>query len=423
MCKKCSVINTEAEDIAQGKTQWEVADIFCLYADHYIKTYSPPASHTAVMHFITVCRTSYLGGHIEKCDACNYEDQSYNSCRNRHCPKCQAMTKAKWLQARMAELLPVIYFHTVFTLPHDLNPLVLCNKKALYTILFKAVSETLLAFGSNPKNRLGGTLGFIAILHTWTQTLLDHFHLHCLIPGGVLSFDRNSWIAVKNRKKQYLFPKHALSKTFRKLFTKHLQRAFKKGELQFHGDTSPLSDKKEFNRFIGKLRRIDWVVYSKEPFRGPEKTLQYLSRYTHRVAISNHRIINVQDDKVTFTYRDRKDGDKLKEMTLEANEFIRRFLLHVLPTGFVRIRYFGFLANRYRKDNLKRIRQLLDVSPELPHVQEKTTEELMLELTDIDITRCPKCNTGTMRVIAEIPDAWGRYLRGLKKASPYLDSS
>ncbi len=422
MCMECPVLNPEdTQDIAHGKTQWEVADIFRLYGDSYINTHSPPASHTAVMHLIKVCRTSYLGGHIEKCDTCNYEDQSYNSCRNRHCPKCQAMTKAKWLQARMAELLNVVYFHNVFTLPHELNPLVLCNKKVLFNILFKAVSETLILFGRNPKNRLGGKLGFIAILHTWTQKLLDHFHLHCLIPGGVLSFDNDNWIPIKNRKKKYLFPKKAISKTFRKLFTKYLEKAFKKGELEFHGDTAPLSDKKEFNRLMGKLRSTEWVVYSKEPFAGPEKTLQYLSRYTHRVAISNHRIINVQDGKVTFTYRDRKAGDTVKEIQIDADEFIRRFLLHVLPTGYVRIRYFGFLSNRYRKDNLKRIRELLG-DEELPPIAQKTTEQLMLELTGVDITKCPRCKVGKMRVIAEIPNASERYLRR-HNIPKYMDSS
>lgn len=345
------------------------------------------------------CRSAALGGHMEKCDACGFERPAYNSCRNRHCPKCQSLAKAAWLEARRAEVLPVHYFHTVFTLPHEINPIAWCNKKIVYDLLFKAVSETLLCFGKNPKNGLGGKIGFIAMLHTWDQVLGDHLHLHCLVPGGALSVDHRQWIPARE---DYLFCVKALSIVFRKKFVASLEKGFQKGKLIFPGNTAPLGSKTAFAALLRDLRAKDWVVYAKKPFAGPQKALDYLGRYTHRVAISNHRVTDVGNGKVSFTYRDRRDSDTLKTKTLPAEEFIRRFLLHVLPHGYVRMRHFGFLANRCKKQDLQACRQLLNQSRPTPEIASKTTADRMLELTGLDITKCPCCKKGTMKIIGEI---------------------
>ncbi len=398
------------EEVSHTRPKWEMADIFRLHGRQYQTARSLPLPYLKVMHLIQVCRTAYLGGHIEKCDSCGYEKHAYNSCRNRHCPKCQSLTKAKWLEARKSELLPVGYFHTVFTLPHELNPVALYNKKTVFDILFKAASETLLEFG---KNNLGGKLGFLCILHTWNQTLLEHFHLHCVIAGGALSFDKNQWISSREN---FLFSVKALSMVFRAKFSDYMNKAFSKGDLIFPGETLQLADEKEFSTFINTLKQKNWVVYCKKPFAGPQQVLDYIGRYTHRVAISNNRIINVQNGKVTISYRDRRNNDTLKTMTFKAGEFIRRFLLHVLPDGFVRIRHFGFLANRYKKENIKHCRELLKVTNHIQEPIRKNTQKLMLELTGIDISLCPCCKTGAMIIVDEIPASW--------KANPqYLDSS
>jgi hypothetical protein len=362
------------------------------------------------MHCIEVCRTSYLGGHVEQCTSCGFERCAYNSCRNRHCPKCQSLTKAKWLEHRKSELLPVGYFHTVFTIAHELNPLALRNKKAVYTILFKAASETLIEFG---KNNLAGQVGFLGILHTWDQKLMDHFHLHCVVAGGALSFDKNRWISAR---RNFLFSVTALSIVFRAKFTQHLIKTFLKGDLIFPGNISTLGSEKEFLLFMKGVKQKDWVVYCKKPFASPQQVLDYIGRYTHRVAISNYRIINVENGNVTFTYRDRRHNNTRKTMTLQAQEFIRRFLLHVLPDGFVRIRHFGFLANRYKKENIQHCREIIGYSEQTPEPTEKNYKERVLELTGIDITLCPCCNNGSMAVVEDIPAQW--------KAKPqYMDTS
>lgn len=416
-----STINKSTENtIQQGRAKWEVADIFREYGDAYRHNHLLPPAHLKVMHEIEVCRTAYLGGHIEKCDSCGEERNAYNSCRNRHCPKCQAMTKERWLQARKAELLPVTYFHNVFTLPHELNPIALCNKERIFDILFKAVCESLLQFGRNPKNGLGGKLGLITLLHTWDQKLNTHIHLHCVIPGGALSFDGGRWLTAKD---DYLFSIKALSKLFQGKFIHYLEKAFAEGKLIFPGNTEPFATQNGFSYLKNQLWKKDWVVFSKPPFAGPEQVLDYLGRYTHRVAISNHRIVNVEEGKVTFKYRDRKDNDTLKEMTLEADEFIRRFLLHVLPGGFMHIRHFGFLANRSKREDLSKCRQLLGLSPELPKPNKKTNQELMFELTGIDLTKCPYCKKGTMEVIAEIPMFSGVSLNDLSNEPKIRDLS
>ena len=374
-----------------------MADIFREYGESYRRNKRLPGGHRKVMHALQACRTSYLGGHVQKCDTCGFEQHAYNSCRNRHCPKCQMLTKAQWVEDRKSELLALPYFHNVFTLTHELNPIALCNKKAVLSILFKAVSETLLQFG---RNNLGGTIGFTAILHTWDQRLLDHLHLHCVIAGGVLAADKASWIQTNN---SYLFHVEALSLVFRGKFIEYLEKARAKGALKFPGNTATYATDEEFSGLIQALRSKDWVVYSKKPFAGPEQVLDYIGRYTHRIAISNNRIVDVADGKVTFTYRDRKDNNTLRVKTLGADEFIRRFLLHVLPHGFMKIRHFGFLSNRRKKDHVQRCRQLLGDDAPAPQRTKKTPAALMLELTDTDITCCPCCRQGTMTIIREMP--------------------
>jgi predicted Zn-ribbon and HTH transcriptional regulator len=368
----------------------ELAEVFRQYGQSYRKTHRLSSSQQKVLRAIEVCRTQELGGHLKQCDTCGFEHPAYNSCRNRHCPKCQSLAKARWLQKQTAELLPVGYFHLVFTLPHELNRLILAHKKILLALLFKAVSETLLEFG---RRRLGGTVGIIAVLHTWDQKLQDHFHLHCLIPAGALSLDHHRWISAR---KNFLFPVTALSQVFRAKFLDRLQQACEKGKI-------PAA-----NIEIKASRQKSWNVYAKKPFGSPKTVLDYLGRYTHRVALSNDRILEIENGEVTLSYRDRRDGNRKKTMALEGQEFIRRFLLHVLPEGFMRIRHFGFLANRAKKLALPQCRKLLGVNPALPEIPHLSAYDLMLELTGIDLSRCPRCQQGTMIVVAELPKvlAW-----------------
>ena len=370
---------------AAGEARPELADIFRQYGESYRKTHFLLASQRKVMRAVLVCRTQELGGHLKQCDTCGFEHPSYNSCRNRHCPKCQSLAKAKWIERQSSELLPVGYFHLVFTLPHEFNRLILAHKKILLALFFKAVSETLLQFG---QRRFGATLGVIAVLHTWDQTLKDHFHLHCLVPAGALSFDHGRWIAAR---KNFLFPVTALSQVFRGKFLNLLEQACDKGKI-------PAA-----NNEIKASRQKSWVVYAKKPFGSPQTVLDYLGRYTHRVALSNDRIVQVDNGQVILSYRDRKDGNRKKTIPVEAHEFIRRFLLHVLPDGFMRVRHFGFLANRAKKQALAQCRKLLGVNPALPEIPKKLTHDLLLELTGIDLSRCPRCQKGTMIVVAELP--------------------
>jgi predicted Zn-ribbon and HTH transcriptional regulator len=363
----------------------ELADVFRQYGQSYRNTHRLSASDKKVMRAISVCRTYELGGHLDRCDACGFERPAYNSCRNRHCPKCQSLAKARWLEKQTSELLPVGYYHLVFTLPHELNHLILTNKKILLALLFKAVSETLLEFGHR---RLRGTLGIIAVLHTWDQTLKDHFHLHCLIPAGALSFDQHRWIAARQN---FLFPVKALSRVFQGKFLSLLRRAGDRGTVQ--GISDP----------IEASRQKNWIVYAKKPFGSPQTVLDYLGRYTHRVALSNDRILQVQNGQVTLSYRDRRDGDWRKTLALDAPEFIRRFLLHILPDGFMRIRHFGFLANRSKKQALARCRKLLDLDPALAKSPILSAKDLLLKITGVDLSRCPSCHQGTMIVVGDLP--------------------
>jgi predicted Zn-ribbon and HTH transcriptional regulator len=378
----------------------EVADIFRVYGKDHLKNHTVPYSHKKVMHHITVCRTAELGGHIEQCDRCGFQRNAYNSCRDRHCPKCQSLVKEKWLNDRKAELLPCGYFHLVFTLPHELNPIILCNKTVTLAILFAAVSETLQAFARDPQWRLEGQLGFMAVLHTWSQTLMDHFHLHCIVPGGALSADKTRWAPARD---SYLFRVESLAKEFRKRYLQKLEKAFLHGKLIFPGNTQIYGCRRRFKTLLQSLFRTTWIVYAKRPFAGPEQVLEYLGRYTHRVAISNNRIVSMENGKVTFTYKDRKCNHQVKNMTLDVHEFIRRFLLHVLPEGFMKIRYFGFLANTNKKTCIPLLRNLIDPTAQCPESVAETIQEMMLRLTGDDISCCPQCQKGKMVNVQTLP--------------------
>ncbi len=382
--------------LAAARGGVELADIFRAHGESYRRAHPLPVSHLKIMLAVERCRTAALGGHLEQCDSCGYERPAYNSCRNRHCPKCQSLAKAKWLDKQKSELLPVGYFHLVFTLPHELNALILTNKKILLSHLFKAVGETLVDFG---RARLGGQIGVITVLHTWEQTLLDHFHLHCLVPAGALSFDQKHW---RPARQNFLFPVKALSVVFRAKFLDFLKRSFARNKLLFVGQTASLVDPVAFNLLIDALRKKTWIVYAKKPFGSPVHVLDYLGRYIHRVALSNDRIVSAYNGAVTFSYRDRKNHDRKKTMTLDAHEFIRRFLLHVIPKGFVRVRHAGVWANR-SKGLLSKCRHLLDLNPAVPKLAQKSVHQLMLELTGIDITRCPVCHKGTLLLFASLP--------------------
>src|SRR5436309_326368 len=374
----------------------ELADIFRAYGEQYRHKQALPVSHLKVMRAVERCRTAALGGHMQQCDSCGYERPAYNSCRNRHCPKCQSLAKVKWLDKQKSELLPVGYFHLVFTLPQELNALILTNKKILLSDLFKAVGETLVDFG---RTRLGGQIGLIAVLHTWDQTLLDHFHLHCLVPAGALSFDQKRWSPAR---KNFLFPIKALSLVFCGKFLDLLQSACAQNKLLFVGQTASLADPIAFKVLFNALGKKSWVVYAKKPFGSSVHVLDYLGRYTHRVALSNDRIVSTCNRDVTFSYRDRKNQNRKKTMTLDAHEFIRRILLHVIPQRFVRPRHFAVLANR-SKDLLSKCRQLLDRYPTVPKLPQRSVHEMMLQLTGIDITRCPLCQKGTLVFLANLP--------------------
>ena len=372
----------------------EVADIFRTHGAAYRHAHGLSRAQRRAMQAIETCRTAALGGHRQTCDTCGAELIACNSCRNRHCPKCQTLAKERWLAARRAELLHVEYFHVVFTLPHALNPLAQGNPRVIYTLLFRAVTATLTTFARDPRH-LGGDLGGTAILHTWGQNLSQHLHLHCVVTGGALSQDGTRWIPAPPG---FLFPVRALAKVFRGKYLEALQRAFTTGKLVFAGSTASLADPEAFAAWLHQLRQRDWVVYAKRPFAGPTQVLEYLGRYTHRVAISNERIVSHADGVVHFRWKDYADGDRVKVMALEAAEFIRRFLLHVVPGGFVRIRHFGFLANRARRAKLARCRALLAPSPAPAASAIESLPALMLRLTGIDIERCPLCQRGRLHV-------------------------
>jgi hypothetical protein len=385
----------------KDKRHSELADIFRKYGDDYRHSHFLSTEQSKTMHHIEICRTAVLGGHSEACDHCGFKQNSYNSCRDRHCPKCQTFVKEKWLNSRKSELLPCPYFHNVFTLPHELNPLILSNKKVLLAILFGAAKETLQVFAGDPQWRLVGQLGFISVLHTWNQKLMDHFHLHCIIPAGVLSFDKTKWVAAREG---YLFRVESLAKEFRKRYLSKLEKLYEQEKLCFHGRASDFVDKHVFNKLIETLKGKKWMTYSKQPFDGPEQVFEYLGRYTHRVAITNNRIVSIEDGKVTFSYCDRSDENRIKELTLKAEEFIRRFLLHILPGGFMKIRYYGFLAHANKKASIPLLRQLINPDAEVAEKIIETVEEMMLRLTGTDLSVCPECGKGKMIHIEDLPN-------------------
>jgi hypothetical protein len=385
---------------AHKRPALEVGDVFRLHGAAYRDRQALPLQHLRVLHAIEVCRTAALGGHIEECDHCGHRRPVYNSCRNRHCPKCQALARARWLADRQAELLPVGYFHNVFTLPHELNDLLAANQTVLYTLLFHSVAQTLQKFAADPQHGLGGQLGFTAVLHTWDQKLLYHVHLHCVIAGGALAPDGSRWLPAP---RNYLFPVKALSRLFRGKYLDGLQRAFANKQLVFPGRSAAWAAPEKFTECLGTLRHKDWVVYCQPPWAGPEKVLDYLSRYTHRIAISNHRLRGLDDGRVTFDYRDRRDGNQVQQLTIPATEFIRRFLMHVVPPGFCRIRHYGFLGSRIKEERLQRCRVLLGQDAGAVAEVPKNPLALLLHWTGVDVSKCPQCQKGTMVVVERLP--------------------
>jgi len=371
----------------------ELADIFRSYGQQYRDKNVLTAQQYKVMKRIEICRTAALGGHVEACDQCGYTQNAYNSCRDRHCPKCQTMVKEKWLNNRKAELLPCPYFHNVFTLPHELNSLIMVNKRIMLALLFTAVKETLQVFARDPQWRIEGQLGFISVLHTWNQKLMDHFHLHCIIPAGALSYERKSWISASRK---YLFRVQSLAKEFQRRYLNKLEKAYRKNTLSLNGRAAGYKDEKQFLQLLSVLWDKQWITYAKQPFGGPEQVLEYLGRYTHRVAITNNRIIAIENGSVRFRYCDRSDDNKEKELTVSADEFIRRFLLHVLPRGFTKIRYYGFLAHANKKTCIELIRMFIDATTAYVQKLVESVQEMMLRLNGVDIGCCPQCGKGKL---------------------------
>jgi hypothetical protein len=383
------VLATAAETVTAPP--FEVADIVRQHGEEFLERHGAwlTSQHRRVLHAIAHCRTAALGGHLDRCAQCDHRTISYNSCRNRHCPKCLTRARDQWLAARQGELLPVGYHHVVFTLPHDLSWLALQNKTIVYDLLFRASAATLLDVAADAKH-LGAAIGFLSVLHTWGQNLLHHPHVHCVIPVGGLSADGTRWVHPRYR---FFLPVKVLSRVFRGTFVAGLRRAFRRGALALPGR---LAEAQAFRAFVRRLFRHDWVVYAKPPFGGPTHVLHYLARYTHRVAISNHRIVNVADDQVAFRWKDYAHGSASRTMTVRADEFLRRFMLHVLPKGFVRIRFFGFLANRRRARDLPRCRRALTA----PSRQTCTTVAVE-KGTPSTTWPCPRCG-GTMIVIERL---------------------
>jgi len=382
----------------------EVADVFRDGEARFLAEYGHSLSREQrqVLRAVIRCRTAQLGGHVQKCDDCGHKRIQYNSCRNRHCPKCQAMARAVWLEKRESELLPVPYFHVVFTLPHELGPLALQNKREIYGILFRAAAQTLLELAADPKH-LGAKIGCLMVLHTWGQNLMHHPHVHAIVTGGGLSSDGSRWIHCRRSrrsKRPFLIDVKILSRVFRGKFIDSLKQAFRDGKLEFHGRLKSLEDKVLFERFLNQAVRQDWVVYAKRPFGGPDRVLKYLARYTHRVAISQ-RLVGLRNGRVSFRYKDYSDDHQSKVLPLSSSEFIRRFLMHTLPSGFVRIRYYGFLANRYRNERLEKCRRLLGVTPT------STTEESQTPVENSDSSpspkTCPACGLQSLVIIEVMP--------------------
>jgi Putative transposase/Transposase zinc-binding domain len=392
----------------------EVADVFHAHENEFLQRWGPTLSdqQRKVLRDIGRCRTAALGTHLERCDRCNYETVAYDSCRNRHCPKCQSSARDRWLIKQAASLLPVSYTHVVFTVPEQLAPLALRNQRLFYTLLFRAASETLLEIAADPSH-LGARIGALAVLHTWSQNLRHHPHLHCLVPSGGLALDHSRWLATRPN---FFLPVHVLSRMFRGKMLAFLMQAFTSNQLRFPGALAELAQPRPFHSLLNLLRHKKWVVHAKPPFGGPEQVLKYLARYIHRVAISNGRLLSLESGQVRFRWRDSKHNNRIAVMTLDAVEFIRRFLLHVLPSRFVKIRHFGLLANRNRRQALAICRSHLNATP-------ADSTGLLTEQQRSALHRsCPRCKCGTLHVIAcHLPVALGS--PDSPRASAQFDSS
>jgi len=399
------------------RPRFEVADLFRCYGADYRQKHgaSMSVAQRRVMTAIEVCRTAVLGGHLEQCDHCGHQRNAYNSCANRHCPKCQSLARAKWLEDRRGELLHTQYFHVVFTVPEEISAIAYHNKRQVYGILFRAAAETLRTIAADPKH-LGAQIGLFAVLHTWGSNLLHHPHLHCVVSGGGLSADGSQWICCRNG---FFLSVRVLSRLFRRLFLEQLCNAFDAGNLEFFSSLESLRNPSAFRNYLAPLREVEWVIYAKRPFAGPEQVLDYVGRYTHRVAISNNRLLDIAEGKVSFCYKDYRHEAQQKTMTLQAEEFIRRFLLHVLPEGFQRIRYYGFLANPHRQQKLARCRDLLGTSQPEPAASKvnKDYRDRYEELTGSSLWQCPVCQKGRMLMMVILPRSPHRHLAPIKDTS------
>jgi len=399
------------------KSPVELADVFEQYADAYIEQHGVSAAQNKAIKAISNCRTSALGGHVLRCNHCGAEEIAYNSCRYRHCPKCQTAKQLRWLESRKAEILPVDYFHVVFTIPHELNGIASYNPSVIYNLLFKAAWSTIHTLGQD-KKRLAGLMGMLSFLHTWGQTLSQHIHLHCMIPGGALCENngRKEW---RSSKQGFLFPVRVISRLFGKLFLTLLQQAFTNDELTFKGSIAYLHEPKKFGQLIAQLTKKSWNVYAKEPFNGAEGGMEYLARYVSKTAIGNERILSCDDNQVSFKWRDYSNHNTSKVMTLDADEFIRRYLSHVLPDGFMRIRAFGFLANACKAKNINQIRSLLNAYETMDTTCSKKViepiAELIKRITGIDIELCKQCKIGRLEVT--------RVILSNKESLAYSDTS
>ena len=381
----------------------QVADVFRRYGQDYRQQHGASLSmaQRRAMTAIELCRTAALGGHVERCDNCGHQRVWYNSCRSRHCPSCQSLARAEWLADRQAELLDTQYFHVVFTVPQEIAGIACQKKAAVYDILFRAAAETLRTIAADPAH-LGAEIGFFGVLHTWGSNMLFHPHIHFVVPGGGISRDGTRWISCRPG---FFLPVRVLSRLFRRLFLQYLVNAYRAGRLTFFSSLQHLSDSPSFLRYLAPLRTTEWIVYAKPPFAGPQQVLDYVGRYTHRIAISNNRLLSIDDGKVCFRWKDYRNDNRVRTMTLTAEEFIRRFLLHILPEGFQRIRYYGFLCNRYREHKLARCRVLLGMATQPSSLGEPSDDyrDRYEALTGASLKECPACHHGHMIVVDVVP--------------------
>jgi hypothetical protein len=394
------------------QNQLNFCSILDKYGEGYITRNNIKGQEKGIIRLLSACRSGALGSHYERCNHCDYMGKAFNSCRNRHCPLCQQKDKEKWLEKRMQELLPVGYYHLVFTIPPQLNMLCLQNKKVMYEILFKAASQSILEL-SRDVEHMGAETGLITVLHTWGQNMMEHPHLHCIMPAGGISFDKSHWVHT-NKKDDFFIYYKVISRKFRGKFLHLLQKAFDKGQLSFKGKITDLAGKKMFSNFTWKLKEMEWVVNIQKPFGSPKKVLEYLSRYVFRIAITNRRIIEVKDGKVLFSWKDYRTG-QFRKMRLGIDEFIRRFLLHVLPQGFFKVRYYGIFSSRYRKENIETAKQLLNQEAETKQQENREDglycqkkqhafwDQIYLQIQEYRKPNCPACKKGRLRFAGMVP--------------------